>query len=166
MISETAFLKRIQTRLKSGREPNPRVLELAKRAVEAYPKSARLLILFGDLIQMITDGDEYEGFTPQKLYRRAIRFEPNYWEGYEAAGFYQFVYGGRYGDLRSLKKAEELFRKAIRLGGGNDSFAGLASVLLEQGRRSAARRAIQKCTRRKASWIKHLLREMDEGKIR
>lgn len=164
MMTEAAFLSRIQARLRGGRRQDPQVLELAKRAVDAYPKSARLLIVFGELIEMITQDDEYEGFNPPKLYRHAIRYEPNYWEGYEAAGFYQFVYGGKYGDLRSLKKAEDLFRRAIRLGAGNDSFLGLGGVLLEQGRRTAARRALKKCTRRNDSWLKDFLRELHRPK--
>jgi tetratricopeptide (TPR) repeat protein len=161
MMTEAGFLRRIQARLRRGRKQNRQVLELAKRAVDAYPKSAWLLIVFGELIEMITQDDEYESFNPPKLYRRAIRYEPNYWEGYEAAGFYQFVYGGKYGNLRSLKKSEDLFRRAIRLGAGNDSFLGLGGVLLEQGRHSAARRALNKCTRRNDSWLKNLLRDLD-----
>ncbi|HEY3967844.1 MAG TPA: hypothetical protein VGM05_24995 [Planctomycetaceae bacterium] len=161
MMTEAAFLTRIKARWPCGRKRNPQVLQLAKRAVQAYPKSARLLIAFGELIELVTQHDEYDGFNPPKLYRRAIRNEPRYWEGYEAAGFYQFVYGGKHGDRRSLKKAEDLFRQAIRLGAGNDSFLGLGGVLLEQGRRSAARRALQKCTRRNDSWLKDFLRDLD-----
>ena len=161
MMTEAALLKRIHARWPRGRWSNRQILQFAKRAIEAYPRSARLLISFGELIEMSLE-PEYDGFHPMKLYRRAIRYEPNYWEGYEAAGFYQFVNGGKYGTLRSLKKAEDLFRRAIRLGAGNDSFLGLGGVLLEQGRRSAARRALRKCTRRNDSWLKDVLRKLDE----
>jgi tetratricopeptide (TPR) repeat protein len=160
MMTEAAFLKRIDSRWPRGRRWNPQVLQLAKRAVDAFPRSARLLIAFGELIEMSPEA-EYDGFSPLKLYRSAIRYEPHYWEGYEAAGFYQFVYGGNYGDRKLMKTAEHLFRKAIRLGAGHDSFLGLCGVLLEQGRRSAARRALQKCTRRTDSWFKDFLRDLD-----
>jgi tetratricopeptide (TPR) repeat protein len=160
-MTEAVFLERIYELVPQGRRWSvSRALRLAAQAVRAYPRSARLLILLGDLISTLPDA-EYDGYTPIKLYRRAIRYEPRYWEGYEAAGFYQYV-DGAYGDRRSLKKAEDLLRRAIRLGGGHDSFLGLGSVLIEQGRYSAARRALQKCTRRNDPSLQDCLRELEE----
>src|SRR5262249_24087725 len=146
-MTEAGFLKQIARQWPRGRRRNlPRVLQLAARAVQTYPRSARLLIALGELIEMSPDA-KYNGLDPLTLYRKAIRHESDYWEGYEAAGFFYYVYA-TYGSTKSLKKAEKMFRTAIRLGGGHDSFLGLAGTLLEKGKRSPARRALQKCTRR------------------
>jgi tetratricopeptide (TPR) repeat protein len=163
-MTELGFLTRIDAMWPRGERQysSSHVLRLAERAVRQYPKSARLLIALGELIEVSRESD-YRGFDPLKLYLRATQCEPDYWEGYEAAGFYYFVHND-YGNKKSLKKAEVMFRKAIRVGAGHDSFLGLGGALLEQGKLALARGALQKCTRRADPWLKDLLSELSESK--
>ncbi|SRR6266478_132934 len=151
-MKEATYLKKIRRLAPVGtRESSSAlVMRLAEQALDEHPHSARLLCLFGDLIQLSGGRSRYASVDPLKYYRAAIESDPEYWEPYESIGYYLLVYGGK------LRVAEGAFRNAIRLGAGDDSILGLAEALLRRGKPAPAMATILRCANRKDARAKEL----------
>jgi tetratricopeptide (TPR) repeat protein len=80
----------------------------------------------GDLIQL-SDGRQYELADARRCYQQAADLAPESPEAFESLGFF-------FDAIESdLKRAEIAFRKAAELGGGPNTYAGLARVLSGRG---------------------------------
>jgi tetratricopeptide (TPR) repeat protein len=101
-------------------------LRLVEDGLCAFPKSAKLLCMKGDLIQL-SDELRYELADALLCYQQAAEIAPESPEAFESLGFF-------FDAIESdLNRAEIAFRKAVELGGGPHTYAGLARVLSGQG---------------------------------
>lgn len=90
-------------------EPSIETIRLADEAVEAFPSSAKLWVMRGDLLQLAGVETGYALEESERCYRIAINADPSFIEGYrELAYFLDVVIGKR-------RKAKRYFDKARRL---------------------------------------------------
>jgi hypothetical protein len=101
-------------------------LLLVEEAIGAFPRSAKLLCMKGDLIQQ-SDANGYSLDDAAACYERAASIDPSCAEAFEALGFFFDVIS------EDLERAESAFRTAITLGAGPAAYAGLARVRAERG---------------------------------
>lgn len=107
-------------------------LALTEKAIDAFQSSAELLCLFGDLIQLSKKpAGRYTSADALSAYEKAAALDPGWAEAFEEIGHYCDVY------KNDFLRAEAAFRRAIELGAGADSYAGLARVLAERGNTTA-----------------------------
>src|SRR4051812_6536747 len=126
-MTEAEYIGAITDLWPRGPEPGGRALDLSGQAVEAFPFSPTLWCLRGDLIQVAVDRANAVA-DALACYRRAAELDPECGEAFESIGYIHYVY------LEQYDRAEQAFRRAIALGAGVDSFAGLAKTLVEMGR--------------------------------
>jgi tetratricopeptide (TPR) repeat protein len=126
-MSESDYIQKIATqwpRLNSASAAEP--LRLVEEGLSAFPTSAKLLCMKGDLIQL-SDEPSYELVDALRCYQQATELAPESPEAFESLGFF-------FDAVQSdLAQAESAFRKAVQLGGGPDTYAGLARVLSDEG---------------------------------
>lgn len=115
-----------------GGEASPELQALADEAVAAYPRSAKLWCMRGDLIQLGSEESKYELLDALESYHRAVAVDPGFAEAYQEIGYYHDVY------TEDFPAAEQAFRKAVELGAGMHSYLGLARVLAELGEKDKA----------------------------
>jgi len=109
-----------------------RSLLLVETALAAFPSSAALWCLRGDLIQLSDDDDLYTLEDAGASYERASVLEPDNLEPFESLGhFYDAV-------MNDPVRAEPFFRRALELGAGDSARSGLAQVLDQLGQSSSA----------------------------
>jgi hypothetical protein len=101
-------------------------LRLVEEGLCAFPRSARLLCMKGDLIQL-SDGQQYELKDALRCYQQAADVAPESPEAFESIGFFLDAIES------DLERAEKAFRRAVQLGGGPQTYAGLARVLSGRG---------------------------------
>jgi tetratricopeptide (TPR) repeat protein len=123
-MTEDEFIDEIDRLWVAGRYAD--ALRVVEKAVVEYPESVDLLCSFGDLIQL-SNCDVYKLADALSAYERAIALDPQWAEPYEEVGYYWDNY------FDDFARAEVVFRKAIELGAGAHSYAGLARVLAERG---------------------------------
>ncbi|EEF62936.1 hypothetical protein [Pedosphaera parvula] len=126
-MTESDYIKKIsyqwpRMRAKSADD----LLPLVEEAIRAYPTSAKLHCMRGDLIQL-SDGPGYGLEDAAASYEQALKVDANFAEAHESIGYYCDVIS------HDLQLAEAAFRRAIELGAGVDSYVGLARVLAELG---------------------------------
>jgi tetratricopeptide (TPR) repeat protein len=130
-------------------------LRLAERAVAEHPEWAELHCAFGDLMQL-ADDDRYTLGDSLSAYMKAIELDPTCAEAFESVGYYRDVYEN------AFNLAEEAFRRAIELGAGADSYAGLARVLSEQGiERSEVLSMLDECPHVSTPAVQKMREEID-----
>jgi tetratricopeptide (TPR) repeat protein len=101
-------------------------VRLVEEGLSAFPKCAKLWCMKGDLIQL-SDGPPYELADALRCYKKAAELAPDSPEAFESLGFF-------FDAIESdMSRAEIAFRKAVELGGGPHTYAGLARVLSGQG---------------------------------
>lgn len=104
-------------------------LQLAKEAVVAFPASAKLHCMHGDLIQLAwlrTWEGDFPKAEVEACYAHALAVDPSCAEAYESMGYLL--------DMDDeLDKADSSFRQAIEWGAGADSYAGWARVRAQLG---------------------------------
>ena len=136
MPTEAEWFKAIdeQTRTIGPRKwPTPIGVQLVEQALAEHPQSCRLWNRRGDLIQLLDEGSASHSLTAARdSYERARSADPNDPESYESLGYFFDAVEAR------IEEAERMFRRAIDLGAGAGSWAGLARVLAELGRRGEA----------------------------
>jgi tetratricopeptide (TPR) repeat protein len=132
-------------------------LRLADEAVKAYPHSARLWCLRGQLIQVGPENGPHDLSDALDSLLHSIKEDNEYAEGYEeVAYFYDAVE-----DNPAL--AESYFRRAIELGGSVQAYVGLARVLAELGRAQEVVPLLQNSPYGDNSEVVEVLREIDDG---
>lgn len=111
-MSEDEFIAAIRARWPSDTasdEPSVATIQLADDAVRAFPSSAKLWVMRGDLLQLADVETGYALLESERSYRIAIKVDPGCIEGYrELAYFLDVVMGKR-------RKAKRYFDKARRL---------------------------------------------------
>ena len=98
-------------------------LQRLEEGLRQFPKSARLWILRGDLIQLGGDDSRYSLEDALASYRMALERDPTSAEAHESIGHFLHAVANE------PAEAEPYFRKAIELGGGKTASDGLAQVL-------------------------------------
>jgi tetratricopeptide (TPR) repeat protein len=127
-MTEDEYLARIR-HLWAGPDPDvAQALAVARQAVSTHPRSARLLCALGDLLQLAGDGSDPLDVVLE-CYERAAAADPTSSEAFTSMGYYHDVV------TQDLDAAEVAFRKALTLGGNEDSIVGLARVFAQQCRR-------------------------------
>jgi tetratricopeptide (TPR) repeat protein len=103
-------------------------LRLADEAVSVHGSSPKLWCMRGDLIQCSDSSDDgHTLLDALHSYEAALRVDSNFAEAQESIGYYYDVIE------IDLERALAAFKEAVRLGGGVDSYFGLARVLAECG---------------------------------
>ncbi|HEV2802849.1 MAG TPA: hypothetical protein VGW12_20435 [Pyrinomonadaceae bacterium] len=83
-----------------------RLLDLTDEAVQAFPESAKLWVMRGDLIQLGTGETAHTLEDALACYERAVLIDPNFVEGWEEIGhFYDAV-------MDEEERAREAFQQA------------------------------------------------------
>jgi tetratricopeptide (TPR) repeat protein len=121
-MTESEYIKAIKQTLNERYEATTQSYQCMVEALAAYPSSAALWCLRGDIIQL---GDGTGPELPEALasYERAVALDPNCAEAYEEIGNYFDVIED------NPAKAESYFRKAIELDGRESAHEALADVL-------------------------------------
>jgi tetratricopeptide (TPR) repeat protein len=84
------------------------------------------------LIQLAPPDVEFPPDEALRCYEKAISIDPKFHEAYESIGYYHDTkYDHTFSDFEI---SDQMFRKAIDMGAGPDSYIGLARVLAETGR--------------------------------
>ncbi len=127
-MTEAEYIEKIREVRKSfiKDESSPVPLRLVEEALAQHPGSASLYCIRGDCIQL-WNVPEYELKDALASYERAAALDPQCAEAYESIGYYYDAID------EDLEKAEAAFRRAVELGGGEQSYAGLARVMAERG---------------------------------
>lgn len=106
-------------------------LRLATEAVGAFPRSPKLLCIWGDLNRLVEnrliEGPDSVLDASLRAYEKAAALDPSFAEAWESIGYFLDVHAG------DLAGAEAAFSRAVDLGGGDDSVIGLARTRAELG---------------------------------
>lgn len=116
-----------------------RALWLVDQALDVDPDSIALWCLKGDLLLLIAYDDSEEIEEAERCYRRVIHLDPRGWDGYESLGWFQEFLRG------DLEMAEAYYLEALGLGGGPDSFLGLARIHIAREEPERARALLERC---------------------
>ena len=143
--------------------PAAAALRIAEEGLCVFPTSAKLLCGLGDLIQL-QDGEadhRYRLSDALAAYEQAIELDPACAEGHESIGYYCDVLS------EDLQRAEAEFQRAIELGAGEDSYAGLARVRAELGCEAAKIfEFLDSCPYANGPQVCRVRHEIDEGSWR
>lgn len=111
-MNEGEYIAAIRARWPSDAardEPSVETIRLADEAVVAFPSSAKLWVMRGDLLQLADIETGYALEESERCYRAAIKADSSFIEGYrELAYFLDVVMGER-------RKSKRYFDKARRL---------------------------------------------------
>jgi hypothetical protein len=126
-MTDSDYIEKIKTAWpRRGQASATEALRLVEEGLCAFPRSAKLLCMKGDLIQL-SDGEEYQLKDALRCYQQAARVAPESPEAFESLGFF-------FDAIESdPAQAETAFRRAVELGGGPHTYAGLARVLSSRG---------------------------------
>lgn len=132
MKREEPFIDRLHDLWPEEGPASAEALELVEEAVRNVPRSARLWVMRGDLLQLVDEPDEAQLERALASYQRALSIDHTFADAHEAIGYYCDALLDNYED------AEHGFRAAIRFGAGVESWFGLARVLAQDGRKGEA----------------------------
>jgi tetratricopeptide (TPR) repeat protein len=155
-----AYLARIeQLWPPAGQAPSKEAVAVCLEATENYPNSSQLWCALGIIMQRC--GPEF-GFNPDGFLgccENAVKADRRNFEAYQELGFVLDVYFDRFNE------AQKAFESAIELGGGVESYYGLARVLAESGRVGDAIAGLSKdvCPYYDDPMIRELRSEIEDG---
>lgn len=132
-MTECEYIELLESQWPSSKRASASIIQLAREATRAHSNSYRLRCMLADLLQL--DGDIGSHAHDQEiinLYQSAMLLDESDFTAAESLGFFSDAL------LEDFDLAERCFRQAILLGAGGDSYAGLARVLAQQGRRAEA----------------------------
>lgn len=141
---------------RTGEKPTIELLLWITGCLYEFPRDAYLWHMLG-LVVEIARRDE---FCPYELslecFHMAARCNRTWAEPYVEIGFLLDVYAN------DFDGAATAFRRAIRNGATAEAYAGLARVLAEQGRKSAAMRLLakEKCPYWRSAQVRTMRREI------
>jgi tetratricopeptide (TPR) repeat protein len=108
-MKESGYIEKLFAVWPTEGETSNEALALADEAVGAYPDSAKLWCMRGDLIQLGSADIPYSLEDALACYERAVSIDPNFAEGHEEIGhFYDAV-------MPNPNLARRAFRKAARI---------------------------------------------------
>lgn len=137
-----------------------RTLADVEEALRAFPSSAKLWNLRGDLIQLDDEAEEhYTLENALESYQRAVELDGTYAEAFENIGYYYDVHED------DPDRAEAFFRRAIELEPRRSTFVGLARVLAQLGRRHEALELLsaERCPFCETEDVQALRSEIEDG---
>lgn len=135
-MTERDFISAIRNGWPVGGRVGDAILQKAVEATRRYPESAQLWRLRGDLLKLANCDRDQAGLGPLQCYEMAVTLAPHHAEIHQAIGDY---YDRCVGDLCA---AERAFRMALDRGGTRATFAALARVLAERGKKKEALRLL------------------------
>ena len=113
-MTENEFLEELKRRWPrdhASLEPSSATIELADAAIRAWPSSAPLWTVRGDLLQLVDNETGYPLKEVGRCYREAIKADPRYAEAYEELGrFLAETMDNRRKARRFLDRARRLRR--------------------------------------------------------
>ena len=111
-MEESAYIERLKSSYPAeGGDVLNEVLACADEAVRAFPQSAELWCIRGDLIQLGSEDSPYELADALASYARALAADPKCVEAYEGIGyFYDLV-------MDDEERAKPNFERAAELKG-------------------------------------------------
>ncbi len=112
-MNEAEFLEELKGRWPrhhASPEPTPATIELAEESVRAWPLSAQLWTVRGDLLQLAECDTVHPLREVERCYRQAIKVDPRYAEAYEELGRFLAA------TMDNRRKARRFLDKARRLG--------------------------------------------------
>jgi tetratricopeptide (TPR) repeat protein len=109
MMTEEEYIARLQALwLQSGQVPRG-ALAIADDAVKAFPNSAMLCLMRGQLIAMASEHDFHSPKDARECFEKAIELDPHFANAYQELGNYHAGYGNDPETaLIYFKKAEQL----------------------------------------------------------
>ena len=119
-MEEQEYVAKIRSLLRQERAVEE-ALSVTEHGLRSHLRSPALWCLRGDLIRL---SEAYADARDESLasYERAIHLDPGFAGAYEGLGaYYESVVG-------DYDRAETAFRKAVELGGGEESRTGLTRV--------------------------------------
>ncbi len=123
-----------------------------------FPNSFRLLIYFGDSIQLGSGSSEFDLSSAKKAYEKAIQVAPDEAEAFESLGcFLDAIEDDPNGALKYLEKA-------VELGGGAESWAALGRVLSQIGiSDTVIIQRLSECSYSETPEVKEMIEEVNSG---
>jgi tetratricopeptide (TPR) repeat protein len=111
-MEESAYIEKLKSSYpaEGGEVPND-ALAYADEAVRAFPQSAKLWCIRGDLIQLSSEDSPYELADALASYERALAADPKYVEAYEEIGYYYDLV------MDDEERAKPYFERAAQLKG-------------------------------------------------
>lgn len=89
-----------------------RVINLADKAIRAFPASSELWLIRGNLIQLGDEDCPYGLEEAATCYQKAVEINPDYVEAWEEIGhYYDIIEPNKAISLKAFQKAEELKNK-------------------------------------------------------
>ena len=88
LMTENEYISRLKARWPRDSDASFEVIALADEAVRAFPRSARLLVLRGNLIQLGPEACPHPLEEALSCYQLAVEHEPEHAEGWEEIGHY------------------------------------------------------------------------------
>jgi len=137
----------IRSEIRRCGKATPEILRRIEAALEESP-SADLWILLGDAIQL-SEGDAHALSDAERSYERAMDLEPSSPEPHQSLGYFHYFVMG------DAAKAKTFFERAISLGGGESSRAGLQEVVTELRHREFEE-SVQKVNQKYSSVFRRL----------
>jgi tetratricopeptide (TPR) repeat protein len=110
-MKESDYIEKIFALWPTEGETSDEALTLADESVHAYPDSAKLWCMRGDLIQLGSADIPFTLEDALVCYERAVSIDPNFAEGHEEIGhFYDAVMPNPSRARRAFRKAAEIRR--------------------------------------------------------
>ncbi len=143
----------------AGQAPNRELVEMCLQAVSDYPESSTLWYNLGIVMERCSEDEGFGADDYLRCFENSVRYDPTNAEAYQELGYVLDVYFDDY------VGAERALRKAIRLGGGHESYCALARVLAQMSRTQESLDAIseENCPYHRHPEIQKLRMEVESG---
>ena len=110
-MTENDYITQLRAVWPKDADASSEVIALADRAVSAFPQSARLWVMRGDLIQIGSESCPHPLAEALRSYQQAVELEPGFAEAWDEIGHYHDTV------LSDEMAAQKYFREAERLRG-------------------------------------------------
>jgi tetratricopeptide (TPR) repeat protein len=108
-MKESGYIEKLFALWPTEGESSDEALALADEAMRAYPNSAKLWCMRGNLIQLGSADTPYSLEDALACYERAVAIDPNFAEGYEEIGYFHDAV------MPNPNRARRAFREAARI---------------------------------------------------
>lgn len=108
-MTEDEYISRLRAGWPRGSDASLQTIALVDEAVSAFPRSARLLVMRGNLIELGPESCPHPLDEALHCYQRAVEIEPQFAEAWEELGHYHDAV------LDDEDAARQYFERARRL---------------------------------------------------
>jgi hypothetical protein len=108
-MTEDDYISTLRARWPKGCDASLELISLADEAVRSFPRSARLWLLRGDIIQLGPESCPHPLGESLVSYHRAVELDPKFADAWDEIGHYHDAV------LGDEKAAQTFFQKAERL---------------------------------------------------